>query len=146
MNKRNIIISLGVGLLILMVYKSRKGKAKNGIPNSGGGDGSQPLTPIETISTKYLGKGAYAISDSTFVRNDSFVNNSSTFDPINNIVGVLSKDEFAGIIEKMVIGKNDGKYWYFVNKGQNFNCPFGVCGITFPTKKGWVRSDVVTIK
>jgi hypothetical protein len=145
MNKKKILIALGAGFVIYMIYKSRKKKAAEAI-DSGGIETPTPVSPSDGVSNKYIGKGAYAKSENTYVRNDSFVNNSSTFDPINNIVGVLDKDEFAGIVEKMVIGKNDGKYWYYVNKGQNYNCPFGICGITFPTKKGWVRSDVVSIK
>jgi hypothetical protein len=141
---RKILLVAGVSILVFYFVKLRK--IKNTDEEENPNVITPPITPADNVTKLIVGKGAYAVIDNTYVRNDSFVNNSSTFDPINNIIGILSKDEFAGIIEKVVVGKNDGKYWYFVNKGQNYNCPFMVCGITFPTNKGWVRSDVVKIK
>jgi hypothetical protein len=134
------------GLSVLAFFLLKKRKTKTNDNDSDPNPNVPPVTPSDTITKLYIGKGAYAITDSTYVRNDAYVNNSTTFDPINNIIGVLGKDEFAGIIEKVVVGKYDGKYWYYVNKGVNYNCPFMICGFTFPAKKGWIRSDVVTLK
>lgn len=145
LKKKNLLIAVGVGLALYLFYRNRS-KSKQIQSSEEGGEVKPPVSPSEALGKSYIGKGAFAKTDNTYVRNDALVNNDKPpFDFINNIVGVLKKDEFAGIIEKMIIGK-DGKYWYYVNKGQNFDCPLLQCGITMPTKKGWIRSDVVNVK
>lgn len=141
--KANKYLMIGTAVFVAYLgykwYQKRKQKEDPNVVQP-------PVNPIDPSRNSLIGKGAYANADNTYVRKDAYVNNSSILDPINNIVGVLKKDEFAGIIESVVYGRYDGRYWYSVNKGVNYNCPFFDCGITLPTKKGFVRSDVVSVK
>ncbi len=132
----------GVGYLAYKFLKKPLASIPDSIvtPNTqtGGvqGGGTKNVAPISVI-----GKKAYAKLENAAIRSSAVVNNGA----INNLWGLLQKDEEAGVITTSVVGQ-DGFDWYKVERSSNYNCSFLTCGATLPHKNGWIRSDVAYIK
>jgi len=132
-NKQTLLwVGIGVAAIYLFDRMLRKRQSDN--PSNTGGGGGLP-NPQSVV-----GRTALAISDDTKVRSSARVNNGG----INNIVGVLKKDELAGTIKGVATG-DDGKTWYSVYRTLNYQCPFMQCGFTGWHSSGFVRSDVVKV-
>ena len=133
---KQTLLWIGVGVAAIFLFDRLLKKRQSKNPENTGG-GSLPIPNPQNA----IGRTAFAISDSTKVRSSARVNNGT----INNIVGILKKDEAAGIIKKVEKG-TDGKDWYFVSKSiGTYNCPFEQCGFTGSHSYGYVRSDVVKV-
>ena len=131
-NKQTLVwVGVGVAAIFLFDRMLKKKQSTNpDIPRGGDIPNTQNV----------VGRVALAISDDTKVRSAPRVNNGV----VNNIVGILKKDELAGTIKGSVTG-DDGKVWYNVIRTITYNCPFSVCGVTGWHSTGFVRSDVVKL-
>lgn len=126
-------LAVGAAAYLLLDKILKKKQSANGGDNRGGND-APPNTQV------VIGKNAFAISDDTKVRSSPSVNNGT----INNIGGVLKKDELAGKITSESKGA-DGKTWYLVMRAKQYDCPLSICGLTRSYYGGYVRSDVVRV-
>lgn len=136
-------VAVAVGGVLVLSRMMRKKQAGSGASSLPGGVPLPEPVPgmsITDLKKSYIGKNAYATSDSTNVRKSAVVNNGA----YNNIVGVLKSGELAGVVQDVALGQ-DGKVWYSVRRDANYSCPFLTCGVTISTSKGFVRSDVVKV-
>lgn len=130
---KQTLVWVGVGVAAIFLFDRMLKKKQASLPNNSGGGGIP--TPQSVV-----GKIAIAITDGTKVRSSARVNNGI----VNNIVGILKKDEAAGTINGYMTGE-DGKTWYKVMRLLDYDCPFMECGVTGRNSQGYVRSDVVKV-
>lgn len=140
MKKGSGILWLGVGiaaiLIVDMYFKKKQSESKTPLPNVP----DSPLPPSGDGVPSDIGKNALALQDGTKVRYSARVNDGT----INNIVGILRKDEPAGVVLRYAKG-SDGYTWYMVKRDSNYDCPYSTCGITIPRVGGWIRKDVIKL-
>jgi hypothetical protein len=150
--KKGLIITAVVGVLIFVAVKTMAKKpttlANPNTPPSGNINNPTDATnnsggvfapPTNDVSI--VGKVATAKTDNVYVRKDADEYANLVY---NNIVGVLKNGETAGTVSASSIG-TDGKLWYSVDRGAEYNCDFATCGIHLSNNSGWVKSSEVNL-
>jgi len=150
--KKGLIITAVVGVLIFVAIKAMA-KKPTALPNPSAPTNGNTSSPTDgstnsggvftppTNDVSIVGKVATAKSDNVYVRKEADEYSNLVY---NNIVGVLRNGETAGTVSASAIG-TDGKLWYAVDRGAEYNCDFATCGIHLSNSSGWVKSAEVNL-
>ena len=152
--KKGLIITAAVGVLIFVAFKvmakkptvlltaptGAEGNTGSTTGSSGSSNGSGGFTP-PTNDVSIVGRVATAKADNVYIRKAAEEYANLVY---NNIVGVLKNGESAGTVGASAIG-TDGKLWYSVDRGAEYNCDWETCGMHLANYSGWVKASEVNL-